>query len=309
MLILEVQEKKIPLKFPYGRQPLPRPEAILEEDHDNPDFGVDVDADTDEATDDVGDPFASYRYEYGFNPLTFLGMAIKRAHPTRVAVREEALQTLRRRAENVIAREEALESLQKRGAHALARDEACQSLRLLSQRTLAGIALGPVIFSISETACLVWTQLASPGIFQFSLTSVGDEAASPRHMTQNAGNDCQCTLLLDSLLPGVEYQYTANAVQDPADEERAAALSGSLHVPPDSAALVHVGDLEQQMGDSSSSQTVLKIRSAATSPSPFNMLLLEHDGTSKEQSELEGLIARFMSSLVLGGVSIHRISC
>jgi hypothetical protein len=77
--LLEKASKENAVLPPFGRPPTPTP--FVEDDEE-----VCQDATED---DDTRNDAADFKYEYGFNPLTFLAEFIHRAHPDSIALRNQ----------------------------------------------------------------------------------------------------------------------------------------------------------------------------------------------------------------------------
>jgi hypothetical protein len=91
--LLEEARSKDVILPPYGRPPTPTPFC---DDNEELDDLNDEDASTDDS--------ANFKYQYGFNPLLFLGDFLHRAHPTSISLKKrkqsEAMSRLKRRADH-----------------------------------------------------------------------------------------------------------------------------------------------------------------------------------------------------------------
>ena len=90
-LLVEVKSKGALLP-PYGRPSTPTP--FVDEDDA---IVQDLDLDDEDTRNDADDAAASFQYEYGFNPLTFLAEFIHRAHPDSIAERRRRQANARQR--------------------------------------------------------------------------------------------------------------------------------------------------------------------------------------------------------------------
>ncbi|GMH48985.1 hypothetical protein TrVE_jg8775 [Triparma verrucosa] len=139
------------LKEPYGRPKIMSvedvEEKINEESSDsdsNSDSSVDSDSDSD------SDASIDFTYTFGFNPLTHLGMFLKRSNPKNVAAR--ALQ-----------RDEAIQFLKKRSEHSLRQLSVKDEIEGIVKKRITGIVQGPVVSLREEGKVYVWCKVFKTG--------------------------------------------------------------------------------------------------------------------------------------------------
>lgn len=157
---------------PHGRTPMPDPKKIIEEDasggagdNDNSDreeTGTEVSEEPTAASsadlggreedddDDDDDKLLEYKFDYGFNPLVFLGEYLRRNNPAVVRAREEQ-------------RNADLEYLRHRAARCLAREAAVAELRDLVGHRRSGITHGPIVGEVSDCGGIVWARAFRSG--------------------------------------------------------------------------------------------------------------------------------------------------
>lgn len=162
---------------PHGRTPMPDPNKITEEDafvsnsdrdddnSDREETGTEVSEeqthassadlgvggeDEDEDDDDDDDKLLEYKFDYGFNPLVFLGEYLRKNNPAAVRAREEQLNA-------------DLEYLRYRAAKCLAREAALVELRDLVVHRQSGITHGPIVGEVSDCGGIVWARAFRSG--------------------------------------------------------------------------------------------------------------------------------------------------
>lgn len=157
---------------PHGRTPMPDPKKITEEEafawSDNGDPADREETDTEvsdeqpttapagtpepeeEEEDDDDDKLLEYKFDYGFNPLVFLGEYLRKNNPAALRAREEQ-------------RNADLEYLRGRAAKALARESALAELRELVMYRQSGITHGPIVGEVSDCGCIVWARAFRAG--------------------------------------------------------------------------------------------------------------------------------------------------
>lgn len=104
-----------------------------------------------EADDDDNDAkLLEYKYEYGFNPLVFLGEYLRRHSPAMIQARKDKLHA-------------DLMYLRQRAAKCLGREEALLELRELVAARRSGVVHGPVAGEVSDCGAIVWAKTFRPG--------------------------------------------------------------------------------------------------------------------------------------------------
>jgi hypothetical protein len=144
--LLTEAEKQGVLKPPYGKAPMPDPSSILkplniDDDEPEPVPGDDGLADDDEDDSDL----LNYKYEYGFNPLVFIGEWLQANDP--VMLEQQKLQELK-------AAAIAAEALK---AQAL-RNTAFAELQVLVHQRRSGVLFGPVIGAVTADGAVFWVK-------------------------------------------------------------------------------------------------------------------------------------------------------
>lgn len=183
--VLDEAYKRGVLDPPYGRTPMPDPNKITEHDplgssedrggrggadEDEGSAGTDLASasmvdterggdskegagENDEESDDGGDDDAKlleYKFDYGFNPLVFLGEYIHRNNPAAIRARREKFDT-------------DLLYLQQRAAKCLGREAAMVELLDLATHRRSGIVHGPIAGEITDCGAIVWAKAFRPG--------------------------------------------------------------------------------------------------------------------------------------------------
>lgn len=164
---------------PHGRTPMPDPRKITGEDafasssggddgnnSDRGDTGTEiseeptaassadlraVEEDDDEDDDDDDDKLLEYKFDYGFNPLVFLGEYLRKNNPAAVRAREEQHNA-------------DLEYLRHRAAKCLAREAALVELHDLVVHRQSGITHGPIVGELSECGGVIWARAFRSGM-------------------------------------------------------------------------------------------------------------------------------------------------
>lgn len=166
---------------PHGRTPLPDPkkitennprlgesleygERVVDDEMNSAPNGADMDlskcnalVDTEEAgyddksaEDDDDEKLLEYKYDYGFNPLVFLGEYLRRQSPTTILARKKQhdadLAYLRQRAINCLDRETILRELGELVVH-----------------RRAGIVHGPIVGDLSDRGGILWAKVYRSG--------------------------------------------------------------------------------------------------------------------------------------------------
>ena len=184
--VLEEATGRGVLDPPYGRTPMPEPKKIIENCPRSVGFedGVDtlgerkarssadesdrsnrvslaevvhfgdVDGDKSEeeyADDEDDEKLLEYKFDYGFNPLLFLGEYLRRKNPALIFARKE-----RRVADFAY--------LRRRGIKCLEREAAALELRELVFRLRTGVVHGPIVGEVSDCGGILWATVYRPGV-------------------------------------------------------------------------------------------------------------------------------------------------
>lgn len=179
--VLNEASKRGVLDPPHGRTPMPDPQKITEGDLFASDGGSDIggddddreetdtepdepaleamdteeeppppEEDGDDQDDDDDDKLLEYKFDYGFNPLVFLGEYLRKNNPAAVLARKD-----KRNADR--------EYLRNRVAKCLGREAASIELRELVVHRQSGITNGPIVGELSDCGGLVWARTFRPG--------------------------------------------------------------------------------------------------------------------------------------------------
>lgn len=154
---------------PHGRTPMPDPKKITEgaafawSDGGDPDDREETETEAsdeqpptaagtepEEEDEDDDDKLLEYKFDYGFNPLVFLGEYLRKNNPAAVRAREEQQNA-------------DLEYLRRRAAKCLAREAALAELRDLVVHRQSGITHGPIVGEVSDCGGIVWARAFRPG--------------------------------------------------------------------------------------------------------------------------------------------------
>lgn len=179
-LLEEVRRRGI-VKAPYGRNPHPSP-LVTEEA-----FLSGVGGNT------FDEPV--FAFEYGFNPLTFLGKHVQWSHPSSVESRK---------GEKIVA----AERLRDRALHALKLIDTSDGLQSLAKSQASGIMWGPLTGPISSTSILAIAQGLRPGKVVFQISTAEDFATTAITQTitcDSAENDTPVKVVITDLIPGTKY--------------------------------------------------------------------------------------------------------
>lgn len=187
--VLNEASKRGVLDPPHGRTPMPDPQKITEEassaskggkiksggGDDDEEEGGETDTESDEPArvatdaeepplpgeevdddrdddgdDDDDDKLLEYKFDYGFNPLVFLGEYLRKNNPAAILAREA-----KRKAD--------AEYLRLRAAKCLGREAASVELRELVVHRQSGITNGPIVGELSDCGGVVWARTFRPG--------------------------------------------------------------------------------------------------------------------------------------------------
>lgn len=171
-VLSEAAERGV-LDPPHGRTPMPDPGKITEEDpfdsSSDGDIGNDDDGDEtkiaekavvdtgplpgggDDDGEDDDDKLLEYKFDYGFNPLVFLGEYLRKNNPGAMQARKE-----QHRAD--------VEYLRDRAVKCLQREAAVVELRELVAHRQSGIVHGPVVGEVSDCGGIIWARTFRPGV-------------------------------------------------------------------------------------------------------------------------------------------------
>ena len=167
---------------PHGRTPMPDPQKITDEDpFASGDGGRDGsesekgtyastpdstgpppspgctrnddsnDDDNDDDDDDSDEKLLEYKFDYGFNPLVFLGEYLRRNNPVAIRAREEQ-------------HDANLEYLRQRAARCLGREAVFVELNELVVQRRSGIVHGPIVGEVSDCGGIMWARAFRPGM-------------------------------------------------------------------------------------------------------------------------------------------------
>jgi hypothetical protein len=144
--LLTEAEKHGVLKPPYGRAPMPEPSSILkpldiDDDEPEPVPGDDGLAEDDEDDSDL----LNYKYEYGFNPLVFIGEWLQANDPVMLEQRKQ---------QELEAATTAAAALKAQ----VLRDTAFAELQVLVQERRSGVLFGPVIGAVTSEGAVLWVK-------------------------------------------------------------------------------------------------------------------------------------------------------
>jgi hypothetical protein len=145
--LLTEAEKRGVLKPPYGRAPMPDPSSILKPLSIDDEKPEPVPGDSGLAEDDEEDDsdLLNYKYEYGFNPLVFIGEWLQANDP--VLLEQQRQQEL----------EAAVTAAAVLKAQAL-RDAAFAELQVLAEERRSGVMFGPVIGALTADGAVLWVK-------------------------------------------------------------------------------------------------------------------------------------------------------
>ena len=137
-LLREARSRNV-LDAPYGRPPTPTPFVDVN----------DIDSYTD-LEDDQDDENLEFKYEYGFNPLIYLGKLIMKYHPSTLsAIRNNILKSSQR--------------LQFRVAHARRQLQTAVELREILEDVKCGILHGPITTPINNNTVICFCRAVAAG--------------------------------------------------------------------------------------------------------------------------------------------------
>lgn len=170
--VLAEASKRGVLDPPYGRTPMPDSKKIIEDDpftlgdggqgNEKEEDEVFVAASTgmesssaggigdDSNDDDDEDKLLEYKFDYGFNPLIFLGEFLHRNNPATIRARKEQ-------------RSADLEYIRQRAAKCLAREAALVELHEIVAHHRSSIIHGPMVGDVSDCGGMVWAKAFRPG--------------------------------------------------------------------------------------------------------------------------------------------------
>lgn len=164
---------------PHGRTPMPDPKKITDEDpfasENGKDDGSDSDtgaccrttsggawnnngnndenADDDDNDDaDSDETLLEYKFDYGFNPLVFLGEYLRKNNPVAIRAREEQ-------------HDADLGYLRQRAARCLGREAVFVELNELVVQRRSGIIHGPIFGEVSDCGGVMWARTFRPGMY------------------------------------------------------------------------------------------------------------------------------------------------
>lgn len=170
--VLAEASKRGVLNPPYGRTAMPDPNKIIEDDPFGSTGDEDEEADEEDSEtkgddrrgssgggggdeddeDDDDDKLLEYKFDYGFNPLVFLGDFLRRNNPVAIQARREK-------------RVADLAYLRQRAAKSLDREDALVELRALVVHRCMGLVHGPIVGDVSDCGGLVWAKAFRPGAY------------------------------------------------------------------------------------------------------------------------------------------------
>ncbi|KAG5182772.1 hypothetical protein JKP88DRAFT_245386 [Tribonema minus] len=195
-LLAEAQRLDV-VQPPYGRSVIPDPRKVLEPTPEPDPGDVDLQV-TDDDNGDDDNALMAYKYEYGFNPLVYLGEWLLQRDPVRLQAEKEAQE-----------REQQKEELAK--AQSAVRKEAFAQLRDLTARRRSGVVAGPVVGAIDAQGGVLWAKTLRTGTLQLQLCA--DDGFAPEHilLTDTVDVDimseCSARIPLGGLAPETPYHY------------------------------------------------------------------------------------------------------
>lgn len=107
-------------------------------------LGGGVDEDDDDAN------LLDYKYEYGFNPLLFLGTYLRRNSPVAIKAKEEKMAA-------------DLSYVRHRVAKCLQRETVAVELLELVKTRRSGVVHGPVAGEVTDCGAVIWAKVFRPG--------------------------------------------------------------------------------------------------------------------------------------------------
>ncbi|CAN0449655.1 unnamed protein product, partial [Laminaria digitata] len=113
--------------------------------------GKDGDGDDDDDDDDSDEKLLEYKFDYGFNPLVFLGEYLRRNNPVAICARDEQ-------------HDADLAYLRQRAARCLGREAVFVELNELVVQRRSGIVHGPIVGEVSDCGGMMWARAFRPGM-------------------------------------------------------------------------------------------------------------------------------------------------
>ncbi|CAM9591313.1 unnamed protein product, partial [Hapterophycus canaliculatus] len=202
--VLSEAAKRGVLDPPHGRTPMPDPDKIIQEnpfdssdDEDNcngdgEEKAIAVEAVVDKEPspeggdddDDDDDKLLEYKFDYGFNPLVFLGEYLRKNNPAAMQAHKE-----QRRAD--------LEYLRHRVAKCRRREEAVVELRELVALRQSGIVHGPIVGEASDCGGIVWARTFRPGQLMIELSRHEDFRTICRQAVTKVDQSMDCSAIVE----------------------------------------------------------------------------------------------------------------
>ncbi|CAN0335056.1 unnamed protein product, partial [Ectocarpus sp. 12 AP-2014] len=147
-----------------------------EDDEDDNENDDDDDVDDDE--------LLEYTFDYGFNPLVFLGEYLRNNNPAAVQARKEQ-------------HENDLEYLRQRVAKCRERETAVVELRELVILRRSGITHGPIVGQVSDCGGIVWARTFRPGQLTIELSRHEDFRTICRQAVTKVDQSTECSAMVE----------------------------------------------------------------------------------------------------------------
>lgn len=204
-LLDEVRRQNI-TKAPYGRKPEPSP-LISEEDF--------VKVEHNKIEDDGGDE-PTFNFDFGFNPLKFLGDYIEWSHPTSIQARHEQMM-------------QAAKDLQRRAKNALKQLNSFYVLRDIAANQSSGIMWGPITSPLNSTSVIAVAQSLRTGMIVSQIARESDFSEIEQTLKVSCSFSVPSKTIFENLNPGVRYFIRCCLEEDTADthsEQKGAFFNG-----------------------------------------------------------------------------------
>lgn len=138
----------------------------------------------------TGEPV--FRFEYGFNPLAFLGKYLKWSHPASIAARKDA-------------KFRAATRLRKRAQHALKQLETTSALGDLARTQASGVVWGPFVGPLQSSSVIIVAQGLYSGTLVFQLATDCEFVSIVQTLRERAEVHIPSKVTVDNLISGTKY--------------------------------------------------------------------------------------------------------